>query len=157
MLGGRVREGSGQGGIQHAIRALSISSEQDAEEDRLLLCRSLSLSLSLSLLSYVSLLPLKRETPAYISRPLTPTSAFSVSSIFSCLQLVKTPDGDPSPAALAGVPPAAVLIAVAGEHTLRLRYEEVIGRYVGIAAAVVAAAAAVVVVAAAVVGGVLCS
>ena len=44
-------------------------------------------------------------------------------------QLVKTPEGKESPGALAGVPPAAVLIAVAGEHTLRLRYEESIGRY----------------------------
>ncbi|CAN0401606.1 unnamed protein product, partial [Ectocarpus sp. 12 AP-2014] len=43
-------------------------------------------------------------------------------------ELVKTPSGEESPAALAGVPPAAVLIAVAGEHTLRLRYEECIGR-----------------------------
>lgn len=42
---------------------------------------------------------------------------------------MKTPEGDESPGALAGVPPAAVLIAVAGEHTLRLRYEESIGRY----------------------------
>lgn len=42
---------------------------------------------------------------------------------------MKTPEGKESPGALAGVPPAAVLIAVAGEHTLRLRYEESIGRY----------------------------
>lgn len=44
---------------------------------------------------------------------------------------MKTPEGKESPAALAGVPPAAVLIAVAGEHTLRLHYEECIGRYAG--------------------------
>ncbi|CAN0118871.1 unnamed protein product, partial [Scytosiphon promiscuus] len=46
-------------------------------------------------------------------------------------ELVKTPSGEESPAALAGVPPAAVLVAVAGEHTLRLRYEECIGRISG--------------------------
>lgn len=43
-------------------------------------------------------------------------------------ELVKTPNGEESPAALAGVPPTAVLVGVAGERTLRLGYEEAIGR-----------------------------
>lgn len=43
-------------------------------------------------------------------------------------ELVNTPSGEPSPAALAGVPPTAVLVGVEGERTLRLGYEEAIGR-----------------------------
>lgn len=44
-------------------------------------------------------------------------------------ELVKTPSGEESPGALAGVPPTAVLVGVAGEHTLRLGYDESIARY----------------------------
>lgn len=44
-------------------------------------------------------------------------------------ELVRTPSGEESPAAVAGVPPTAVLVGVAGERTLGLGYEEAIGRY----------------------------
>lgn len=44
-------------------------------------------------------------------------------------ELVKTPSGEESPGALAGVPPTAVLVGVAGDHTLRLGYDESIARY----------------------------
>lgn len=42
--------------------------------------------------------------------------------------LPSTSSGEKSPAALAGVPPTAVLVGVAGERTLRLNYEEAIAR-----------------------------
>lgn len=66
---------------------------------------------------------------ATLNRPSAPNPTNTTQHNPTQTQLVKTPEGKESPAALAGVPPAAVLIAVAGEHTLRLRYEESIGRY----------------------------
>lgn len=69
---------------------------------------------------------------------LTPQATFDTHSIGMRIRkthnlpvvhdLPSSSSGEKSPAALAGVPPTAVLVGVAGERTLRLNYEEAIAR-----------------------------